>query len=138
MIINLTPHPIVLDHDGTETIVPPSGTVARVTATPGSLSSVAGIPVPVAEPTTYGAVEGLPRCDGCPRRLGGHLRTEEDCLGECGGLSRWIVSAMVGAALRAAGDERVHRCLCPGTGPQDGAVRDAQGRIVAVTRLVRP
>jgi len=48
----------------------------------------------------------------------------------------YIVSAMVGAALREAGVSRPD-VLCPGTGPQDGAIRDPEGRIQAVTRLIR-
>ena len=45
----------------------------------------------------------------------------------------YIVSALVGAALKGARED----VLLPGTGPQDSAVRDTEGRIVAVTRLVR-
>lgn len=112
-MVNLTPHPITLRaSDGTDTIIPSSG-VARVSSTPGVLETISGIPVPVAGPTTYGEVTGLP--DPEPGVW-------------------YVVSAMVGAALH-----RTRRdVLCPGTGPQDGAVRDDSGRIVAVTRLVRP
>lgn len=112
MLVNLTPHPIVLRApDGADHVVPTSGQVARTTATPGTLGTVDGIPVPVASPTTYGEVVGLP--------------------GPQDGVY-YIVSAIVGAAVRGRAD-----VLCPGTGPNDGAIRDDAGRIVAVTRLVR-
>lgn len=107
-IQNLTPHPITLQSpNGTQTIQP-SGTVARVSATPGQSKDVEGIPVPVAQPDTFGAVEGLPD-------------PEEGTF--------YIVSAMVGAHVKRAD------VLMPGTGPKDGAVRNEKGNIVAVTRL---
>jgi hypothetical protein len=45
----------------------------------------------------------------------------------------YIVSGMVLSALYGTRPD----VLAPGTGPNDGAIRDASGRIVAVTRLVR-
>ena len=113
MIINLTPHAIVLRSAGGEdTVIPPSGQVARVTSTPGSLATVDGLPVPVASPTTFGEVEGLPApVEG----------------------TFYIVSGMVGAALAGRGRTDV---LMPGTGPADNAVRNEKGHIVAVTRLI--
>lgn len=112
-LTNLTPHAITLrSADGTDTIVPPSGTVARVTSTPGALETVAGIPVPVAGMQTFGGVEGLP----------------EPVTGTV-----FVVSAMVLAALRGSRPDVVG----PGTGPNDGAVRNERGHVVAVTRLVR-
>ena len=120
-LVNLTPHAIVLrDADGADHVVPPSGTVARVTAHPGALSDI-GLPVPVASRTMYGAVEGLP-----VDRVGAW-----DCRPEV----LYIVSALVGAAVSHQKRDDV---VCPGTGPNDGAIRDEAGRIVAVTRLVRP
>jgi hypothetical protein len=112
-LTNLTPHAITLrSADGTDTIVPPSGTVARVSSTPGALETVAGIPVPVAGMQTFGGVEGLPApAEG----------------------TMFIVSAMVLAALRGSRPDVVG----PGTGPNDGAVRNEKGHVVAVTRLVR-
>lgn len=109
-LINLTPHPVVLRRGDTDTTVPPSGIVARVASVPGALMDDAG-PVPVYSAPAWGAVEGVP----AP---------------EAGTL--YIVSALVAA--RCAGRSDV---VSPGTGPADGAVRDDQGRIVAVTRLVR-
>lgn len=113
MLINLTPHPIVLQTaSGERVTLPPSGTVARVSTTPGDLEELPGIPIPVAGRTVYGTVEGLPE----PRPG-----------------TFFVVSAMVGAALNGSRND----VLCPGTGPQDGAIRDENGRIEAVTRLVR-
>jgi hypothetical protein len=48
----------------------------------------------------------------------------------------FVVSLLVASALQSANVFR-HDVVCPGTGPQDGAVRDEQGRILAVTRLNR-
>ena len=112
-LMNLTPHPINLrGPDGADTTLPPSGTVARVTSTPGAPAAVAGIAVPVFGRDTFGEVTGLPA-------------PEEGTL--------YLVSALVGGAVAGTRDD----VLVPGTGPQDGAVRDDAGRIVAVTRLKR-
>lgn len=108
-LINLTPHPIVLrSPNGEDTTIQPSGTVARVSATSGALQDVQGLPVPVAQPDTFGAVQGLP---------------------EPTGGTFYIVSAMVGAHVKRAD------VLMPGTGPSDGALRNEKGHIIAVTRL---
>lgn len=113
MIINLTPHAITLrSPSGEDTVIPASGTVARVASTPGTLGEVTGIPVPVASPTVFGAVDGLP------------APVEGVFL---------LVSAMVGSALAGRGRTDV---LMPGTGPADNAVRNDKGHIVAVTRLI--
>ena len=57
-IINLTPHAIVLRApDGTDTVVPPSGQIARVSMTETADHAVAGMPVIRREP---GEVTGLP------------------------------------------------------------------------------
>jgi len=113
IIINLTPHAIVLrSGDGFDTAIPASGTIARVTSTPGAPAAVEGIPVPVFGRDAYGEVTGLPApAEG----------------------TFYIVSALVGSALAGTRDD----VLVPGTGPQDGAVRDEKGLIVAVTRLKR-
>jgi hypothetical protein len=112
-LINLTPHTINLrGPDGSDTAVAASGTIARVTSTPGAPAAVAGIPVPVFGRDTYGEVTGLPA-------------PAEGTL--------YIVSAPVGGAVAGTRDD----ILVPGTGPQDGAIRDDGGRIVAVTRLKR-
>jgi hypothetical protein len=113
ILINLTPHAICLrSADGADTVIPPSGTVARVSSTPGALEAVAGIPVPVAGAQTFGGVEGLP--EPTPGTM-------------------FIVSALVLSALRGSRPDVVG----PGTGPNDGAVRNDRGHIIAVTRLVR-
>ena len=109
-LINLTPHDLTLrGPDGSDVIVPSSG-VARVRTTPGELVEVPGIPVPIALPTLWGEIEGLPA-------------PQADTI--------VVVSALVA--------ERARRSdvVSPGTGPADGAIRDADGRIVAVTRLIR-
>jgi len=110
MLINLTPHPIALaGPDGAiiETIAP-SGTVARVVQTPGAAYRVADAPVPIQGRDTMGAAEGIP----------------EPSLGVL-----YVVSGMVLAACDRPD------VVAPGTGPQDGAVRDAAGRLVAVRVL---
>jgi hypothetical protein len=112
-IVNLTPHPINLrGPDGADTTVPASGTIARVASTPGAATEVAGVPVPVYGRDHFGEVTGLP------------APAEGVFL---------LVSALVGGAVAGTRDD----VLVPGTGPQDGAIRDDAGRIVAVTRLKR-
>ena len=112
-LINCTPHALTLRAaTGEDTIVPPSGTVARVSSTPGALEAVAGVPVPVAGAQTFGGVEGLP--EPTPGTM-------------------FIVSALVLSALRGSRPDVVG----PGTGPNDGAIRNEKGHIIAVTRLVR-
>jgi hypothetical protein len=111
-LTNLTPHAITLRADGTDTVLAPSGTVARVSSTPGALETVEGCPVPVAGMQVFGGVEGLP--EPTPGTM-------------------FVVSAMVLAALRGSRPDVVG----PGTGPNDNAVRNDKGHVVAVTRLVR-
>jgi len=113
-LVNLTPHPIGLSVDGVVTTIPTSGSVARVSTTPGAQCGILhGLPVFL--PPTFGAVEGLPEA-------------QEGTV--------FVVSMIVASGLQAAGLSRPD-VVCPGTGPQDGAVRDEQGRILAVTRLNR-
>lgn len=120
MLINLTPHPIVLRSGENEIVVPPSGSVARVTSRPGALLDTVHAPgrvgdvrppVPVYGPPAWGDVEGLPP-QGAEAAV-------------------YIVSALVAARCGDRAD-----VVAPGTGPADEAVRDAKGRIVAVTRLI--
>lgn len=113
-IVNLTPHAIVLQGaDGIRTTVPTSGTIARVSSLPGKPEAIDGIPVPVYSAQTWGGVENLPQ-------------PEEGTI--------YIVSIIVlGLAhVQSRGD-----CVAPGTGPNDGVVRNDKGQIEAVTRLVR-
>ena len=119
-LINCTPHAINVRNaeTGVETVIPPSGTVARVSSTPGVKlmpyhgHGYADCPVPVYGPSSVGEVEGLPA--PAPGTL-------------------YIVSALV---LAACGYERPD-VVGPGTGPNDGAIRNDKGHVVAVTRLVR-
>lgn len=111
---NLTPHAIVIQSpEGTVTL-PPSGVVARVATIeePAGTVVVDGVEVPVAR-RRFGAVEGLPPDYGPDRPV--------------------VVSALVLEALRASGAP-TSGVYAPDTGPT--AVRDAEGRILAVTRLV--
>jgi hypothetical protein len=111
---NLTPHPIVIQYpEGTITL-PPSGVVARVATIeePAGSMTLDGIEVPVVR-RRFGAVEGL------PDDYGPHAPV--------------VVSSLVLEALRASGAP-TSGVYAPDTGPT--AVRDAEGRIVAVTRLV--
>jgi hypothetical protein len=130
-ILNLTPHPISLRNpEGVTVTLPPSapkGGEPRVGNPPGGVIEdhpLAGI-VAVHSPDIAGDVENLP--SPAP---GVFL----------------VVSGMVGEALRVRGISRPD-VLVPGTGPNDGAIREPallpnawaqnprSGQIVAVTRL---
>jgi hypothetical protein len=109
--VNLTPHPITLRAaDGTDTTIAPSGQVARVAQHPSETLHFPGFPVPILTAPRFGAVEGL---------------------GEPEGGTAYLVSGLVLAHTSDRGD-----VFAPATGPGDNPVRDHQGRIVAVTRLV--
>ena len=118
MLVNLTPHAITLrTRHGQDTIVPPSGTVARVATVPGQPIELppgtggwVDFPVQVYGPDRPGAVTGLPA--PAPGTY-------------------YLVSAIVGASLAGLRPD----VLVPGTGPNDNPVRDDAGRIVAVTCL---
>ena len=112
-LVNLTPHAITLiAPSGEHHVIPPSGTVARVASTPGAVEAREGFPCLVASPTKFGEVTGLPApAEG----------------------TVFVVSGMVGSALAGKGRTDV---LVPGTGPNDGALRNEAGHIVGVTRLV--
>ena len=112
MLVNLTPHSVVLRAPGgTDTTIPSSG-VCRIAALPkGEPVVVEGCPVPVDSPDVFDAPTGLPDPQA----------------------GTWyIVSAVVGSAMAGKGRADL---LTLGTGPQDGAIRDEQGRVIAVTRL---
>ena len=113
-IVNLTPHSIIVLRDdglGCQEAAEfsPSGVVARVGSTPGA--KIEGNSFPLFTSTTFGEVEGLPA-----PQAGVIL----------------LVSALV--AGRCVGRKDV---FSPGTGPNDGAVRDEKGHIKAVTRLIQ-
>jgi hypothetical protein len=139
MLVNLTPHPLVLRNElGEDTTIPASGEVARVASTPGLPETIEGIPVPVMGKDVFGQVVGLPppwyRCTKC----GADDPGMSDC--DAGGNHEvvvafyFVVSALVGAAIAGFPREDI---LVPGTGPADEAVRDGEGKIIAVTRLKR-
>lgn len=108
---NLTPHPITLRAaDGTDHVFPTSGIVARVSALPREAWTIAGAPVPVLPSPVFGEVENL------PAPLAGYF---------------YIVSGLVLSNVKGRGD-----VFAPATGPKDGAIRNENGQIVAVTKLV--
>lgn len=154
-IINLTPHAI--------TITPPSGDLAlamtiqpepvpaRVSVTAGARidydtydASISGVSLPTIalyEASEYGVVVGLPDCDRCCEcsAPATHRRNgDSTCPGHTTRMASaqliphtiYVVSALV--ASRCAGRPDVYS---PDTGPT--AIRDDEGRIVAVRGLVR-
>jgi len=109
-IVNCTPHKIVIRTPSSEDIViEPSGYVARV-ITKQELRQLDGCPIPIAEQQISGEIIGLP--EPAPNTL-------------------YVVSAVVLSALRGTRPDVVS----PGTGPNDGAIRE-NGQVVAVTRFV--
>lgn len=113
-MINLTPHAIVIRlADNTDLTIAPEGVVARVSTSSVEVE-VEGVPVPVIR-TQYGEVENLP--------------TTEEAKAS-GGI---LVSGLV---LSRLGQEWTGVAFAPATGPNDGAVRNEKGHIVAVTKLV--
>jgi hypothetical protein len=106
---NLTPHSITIRSATGDITVPASGTVARVATSTAETRLLGGIPVQI---SVTGEVTGLPAQDG----------------------SIFIVSGMVMEALKIRGVTRPD-VVAPATGPQDGAIRNDSGHIVAVTRL---
>lgn len=127
-LINLTPHVLCLyapKQDDLDTpprllaMVPSSG-VARVASTPGAIEEThirfnSGDSThdlyhfPIAQPFQWGAIEGLPE-------------PQDGVI--------YVVSLLVAQrAMRAD-------VVSPGTGPNDNCIRDDQGRIAGVTRLI--
>lgn len=109
MLLNLTPHDIVVRIGRVDLVYPASGRVARVSTSTEPVGSVEGIP------TTR---DGLGLVTGLERDQAGHI---VPCL----------VSGMVLAALPAG----TLGAYAPATGPNDGAVRNDKGHIVAVVAL---
>jgi hypothetical protein len=108
-VVNLTPHPIVLRHGGEDRAYQPDPRgPARVRSVPGKYIQA---DLPLYSAPSWGEVVGLP---------GPHPGVI------------YLVSALVAA--RCAGRTDV---FSPGTGPDDHAVRDNSGRIIAVTRLIQ-
>ncbi len=129
--VNLCPHALrlrtnvankVAEADPTDIVVEPRRNAdgkpdsARVSTTPGGKQADVG-GVAAYGPTTYGEVEGLPA-------------PEQDTV--------YLVSALVAGRPAVVGRTDV---FVPGTGPNDGAVRYAdgpqKGQVYAVTRLVQ-
>ena len=113
-MLNLTPHAITVRMpDGTDHVIPPTGCVARVDSRPGDLLPPEKCPdgLPCYASPEWGEVLNLP--DSEP------------------GVS-YLVSLLVLARCRGRMD-----VFAPGTGPNDGAIRHANGQIIAVTRLIR-
>ena len=118
--INLTPHPIRLRTEVADTsatsrdddivVAPDPSGPARVATTPGKADGDIG-GVALFGATQFGEVTGLPA-------------PQEDTV--------YIVSALVGGQVSGRTD-----VVQPGTGPQDGTIRNEAGHIYAVTRLVR-
>ncbi len=110
-LINLTPHPITIVVGDQKLVLAPSGNVARVSQGYRDLGTLGlgdtNIPVVA---TTYGDIVNLP--DPEPGVF-------------------FVVSALVAQAAWAAGRRDV---LAPDTGA--GAIRDEEGKIVGVTRLI--
>lgn len=118
MIFNMTPHPVaVADDDGRVVVrIPPSGATIRLreTVEPAGSIEIEGVEVPAVR-KVLGEPEGLP--EGL----------------EAGDVL--IVSAIALAPVSAALAGTGVTVVAPDTGP-DSAVRDADGRIVAVRRLM--
>ena len=113
-LVNLTPHPVMIrPASGPDITIPPSGSIARVASTAAQTESLVidGIEIPTIGAPVWGPIEGLP--DPEP------------------GVA-YIVSILVLGRVTGRPD-----VLAPATGPKDGAVRDAEGRILGVTKLVR-
>jgi hypothetical protein len=108
--INLTPHTITIYDLHAEKTTLPSAGVARVETTEETLDTINDIPI-VSAPIP-GPVVGLPEpTDGMA----------------------YIVSLMVLQHPAVRGRTDVY---APATGPKHAAIRDEQGRIAGVTRLI--
>lgn len=114
--VNLTPHPVVYRTAEGKDFTFPSGGSARVDVTPGTsfTHSIEGLgEFVVNTPAQMGEVIGLPEPDG---------------------ETIYIVSLIVITHPSVVGRNDV---VAPATGPKDGAIRDAEGRIQGVTKFVR-
>lgn len=112
--VNLTPHAINIRVGLREICVPPSGKVARVAQAPTAPATpvfVEELEIPVVASPKFEGVVDLP--DPAPNTM-------------------FLVSGLVLGHVVGRND-----VFAPATGPQDEAVRNEKGHIVAVTRLVR-
>lgn len=121
-LVNLTPHPLVLVASDGERVairphVGPDGKPAPARVLPGAEDTVtvAGLPCPVIYPHAGdGELVGLPEpVEGV----------------------RYLVSLIV---LSHPGVRLRHDVFAPATGPTDGAIRDGNGQLIAVTKLRAP
>jgi len=123
-IINLTPHPITIRVGEKEVTLPPSGRVARV----GTIES----------PTRFLILEGDLQVPLVKREWGEIQLPPPKELGVDDPSSVvLVVSSLVGEAIKVQGlppEWRGTTVVAPDTGAT--AIRDREGRIVAVTRLV--
>lgn len=111
-MLNLTPHAINFQAaDGTVVTFQPSGVVARVSTSTVEAGVVTVLvqDIPVIK-TVYGELEGVPTLPCEP----------------------FLVSGLV---LDQLGQEYSGVAFAPATGPQDGAIRNDKGHIVAVTKF---
>jgi hypothetical protein len=117
--VNLTPHEINFQSPITRDFrtFPPSGQVARVNEATVAAEGVDGIPC---QTTVFLGFVDLPD----PQE------------GTIFIVSRPVMDAWKQGAKAGAWDHRLD-LIAPGTGPNDGALRDAKGQIVAVTRFNR-
>ena len=105
--VNLTPHSVTILREGREPLTIPSSGVVRVGTTSLRVYTVESIPCVRQE---YSEIDRLP--DPVPGTM-------------------YIVSLIALQAIEGRSD-----VCAPATGPNDGAVRDDRGQIVAVTKLV--
>lgn len=114
-VINLTPHAVTLRGEMGDVTIPPSGFVARATATTSRCGTVEinGISIPLIS-TSYGELT-------VTNEAGETISFEDDTM--------YIVSSL---AAQAASDELRRQLVIP-----SDFERDAQGRIVAARALAR-
>lgn len=120
-MLNLTPHTIVVISQGREIVIAPSGRVARVQAQEVLLGSMDV------------CSSGVPECDEQGNTNGHRVPIVSRVLGEPEGLPEEGTPCLVSSIVLAAVPGR-RGVYAPDTGPT--AVRDGEGRIVAVTRLI--
>ena len=110
-ILNKTPHNITLRTAEGDIVIPPTYPPARVSSRNPVDMHIPGIPVPIRVLPDTGVVENLP--------------DPEDG-----------VYLLVSIVVASHPDVRTRKdVFSPGTGPNDGAIRDARGQVLAVTRL---
>lgn len=137
-LVNLMQHSITLRGlDGADTVIESSGFAYIEMPPTGEPETIDGVPVPI-----YGL--NMPRIVGVPNPTS--VTTGEGSL--------YIVTEVVAASLRnqtLTHDSAFLRgsrlqpslrgtfrdIVYPGTGPEDGAIRNERGQVVLVTRLIR-